>query len=66
MMTKVYKLMQVVFWDATMDKEWLFDWFHHFKEGQLSVKSDEHSGWSSVSRKEESVAQVHDLMQRDW
>jgi hypothetical protein len=37
---------------------WVFEWFFHFKEGQMCVESDEHPGWYLTSTNDESLACV--------
>jgi hypothetical protein len=53
--------MQIVFGNATMSHVLVFECIHHFEEGQISVKNDEHPGHHLTSENK-LVAEAHNLV----
>lgn len=62
---ETYKLVHTMFRGATLRLAFIFEWFCHFQDGQISIKSDKHPGDLSSSRNNELGAQVHELVQND-
>jgi hypothetical protein len=47
---------------ATMSQVQVFECFHHFKEGEMPIRSDRFIRCLSASRNDELVAQGYDLI----
>jgi hypothetical protein len=61
-MVKTYQMMQAAPGDEIISNARVSEWFHHFKECQTFVKSDENHKYPPTCTKDESVAHVHDLV----
>jgi len=63
--TEMYQLLQQAYGEDAMGRTQVFDWFHRFKEGRTSVKSNPHSGQPSTSRNEEMIAKVRTIIRNN-
>jgi hypothetical protein len=63
--TETYQLLQQAHSEDAMGHTQVFDWFHRFKEGRTSVKSDPRSGRPSTSRNEEMIARVRTIVRNN-
>ena len=63
--TETYQLLQKAYGEDAMSRTQVFDWFHRFKEGRISVES--HTRWErpSTSRNEEMIAKVRTIVRNN-
>lgn len=51
--TKAYQMLQQAFKEDAMSRTQVFEWFGHFKRGEMSVEDHARSGRPSTSRNDE-------------
>jgi hypothetical protein len=53
---ETYKMLKEAFGDTALGQMQTYEWFKHFKNGQLSVDDEKHSGWHSTKTMTKNVA----------
>ena len=58
-------MMKTAYNDSVMGKTQVYQWFSHFKEGEMSIDDKPRSGSPSTSRIDENVEKVHGIVPED-
>jgi hypothetical protein len=56
--SKIREMLMQVYRDNAMNKTAVNKWIRHFSEGRENVTGEERSGWPAMSRTEENLAKV--------
>ena len=56
--TETYQMLLLAYWDETISRARVFEWYKQFKEGRSIVESDEREGHPSTSRNEEIIQKI--------
>jgi hypothetical protein len=62
---KTHQMIKQAFGDDTLGQMQTYDLFNRFKNGQMSVDNDEHSGRPSTGTTPENVAKVREVIRED-
>ena len=63
--TETVQKIQQVFGDEALSQTKIKKWFHHFKNGQMSVESEARSGRPSTRQNEELIEEVYQIVMED-
>ena len=60
--TETFAMLNTAYGDVAMKRAICFKWHKHFKNGQLSVEDDEHSGRPSTSTDDPHIDEINTLV----
>jgi len=60
--TETFEMLKIAFREEAMDKTQTYEWWKRFKEGRTSVDDDPRSGRPSMSKTDENVAKVCEVI----
>ena len=61
--TETFEMLKIAFGEEAMCRTQTYEWWKRFKEGQTSVVDDDaRLGWPSMSKTDNNVAKVHEVI----
>jgi transposase len=58
-------ILETAYKEAALGKTQVYEWFSHFRNGELSLADQPRSGQPSAFRTDENIARIHKLMLED-
>ena len=59
-------MLQGAFKEQALNRALVFQWFSHFKKGDLGIEDQPRSGRTSSNREDENIANIHEKLNEDY
>ncbi|PNF41442.1 hypothetical protein B7P43_G13789 [Cryptotermes secundus] len=63
--TETLEMLKTAYKDDAMGKTQVFEWFSHFKNGEMSIDDKPRSGRPSTARTHENVEKIREIIKED-